>query len=60
MPSIEIALQPAYFKFSYLYVPAARTGFFPPGQPKTEQPIKVVSAAGTFAARLQYNSKAHV
>jgi hypothetical protein len=58
--SIEVILKPAYFKYHYLYIPAAEARFFPPGKPKTSRPIEVVTETGMYAAELQYNSVAHV
>jgi hypothetical protein len=60
LTGVEIILKPAYFKFNYLYIPAAETKYFPLGSPKTSLPIRVVTETVSYAAELQYNSVAHV
>jgi hypothetical protein len=58
--SIEITLQPVYLKNDYLYVPARLNSFFPPGKPFSATSITIETAAGSFIAELQFNSKGYV
>jgi len=58
--SIEITLQPVYLKNDYLYIPAKLRSFFPAGKPSTATPITLKTAAGSFTAELQFNSKGYI
>ena len=58
--SIEITLQPVYMKNDYLYVPARLKSFFPPGKPFSATSITIETAAGSFTAELQFNSKGYI
>ena len=58
--SIDITVKPVYLKNSYAYIPVKHTGFFPSGEPHTVKPVTIVSGKDSFAAQLQYNSKAYV
>lgn len=58
--TIDITLQPVYIKNNYIYVPARLRSFFPAGQPFTSSPIVIESAAGSFTAELQFNSRGYI
>ncbi len=58
--TVEVVLQPAYRKFSYIYIPERQTKSFPAASPRTRIPIKVETSGASWDAELQYNSKAYV
>lgn len=58
--NIESTIQPVYLKNEYIYIPAKLKSFFPSGKPFLVTPITIETAAGSFTAELQFNSKGYV